>query len=249
MIKENDRVLLLDPRGKKYLITVSNKVFHTNIGKLELSELIGKSYGDKIKSHMGKNFSILKPNMIDFIYMMKKMPQTINPDDACQIIANTGISGGDTVVEAGAGSGAVTLLLSYTVYPGKVYSYDINERFLKVAKDNIDTYGKGNVEFKLKDIYEGIDEKDVDLVSLDLPEPYKVVGHAYEALKSGGFIFSFSPCIEQVIEFRRELTKYDYSEIKTIESIIREYEVKEKGTRPKTRMLGHTGYLSFARKA
>ncbi len=177
------------------------------------------------------------------------MPQTINPDDACQIIANTGISSGDTVVEAGAGSGAVTLLLSYIVFPGTVYSYDINESFLKVAKDNIDTYGKGNVSFKLKDIYEGIDEKEVDLVSLDLPEPYRVVGHAYEALRAGGFIFSFSPCIEQVIDFRRELSKYDFTEIKTIESIIREYEVKEKGTRPKTRMLGHTGYMSFARKA
>ncbi len=238
----------MDPRGKKYLVTVTNRIFHTNIGKLDLSELIGKDYGDKVKSHMGKNFSIIKPNLIDFIYMMRKMPQTINPEDACQIVAHTGISSGDNVVEAGAGSGAMTLILSYTVFPGKVYSYDIKESFLKIAKDNLDTYGKGNVEFKLKDIYEGIDEKNIDLVSLDLPEPHRVVEHAYDALRAGGHIFSFSPCIEQVIDFRRELSKYDYSETKTIECIVREYEVKEKGTRPKTRMLGHTGYLSFARK-
>ena len=78
------------------------------------------------------------------------------------------------------------------------------------------------MEFKLKDIYEGIDEKDIDLVSLDLPEPHRVVGHAFEALRAGGFVFSFSPCIEQVIDFRREISKYDYSEVKTIETIIRE---------------------------
>ena len=107
---------------------------------------------------------------------------------------------------------------------------------------------QGVLRFGRLKVAAGIDEKDIDLVSLDLPEPHRVVGHAFEALSAGGFVVSFSPCIEQVIDFRREISKYDYSEVKTIETIIREYEVKERGTRPKTRMLGHTGFMTFARK-
>ncbi len=245
-IEHGDLVLLIH-RKKSFLLKISEREFHSHFGVINLSELIGKEYGTEILSHSGKSFVVINPTFIDFIRKMRKMPQVIQPKDAAQIIAHTGLSRRDTVVEGGAGSGALTVFLASVVNPGIVYSYENREEFLAVAKENVELFGLSNVCFKLKDIYEGIDEEHVDLVTLDIASPEKVVEYAYEALRTGGYIFSYSPCIEQVSRFC--LTAKDlHMQMKTIECIVREYEVSEKGTRPKTRMLGHTGYMSFARK-
>jgi tRNA (adenine57-N1/adenine58-N1)-methyltransferase len=245
-IENNDLVLLVH-RKKTFLIAVTERDFHSHFGVVDLARLVGKEYGTRIVSHSGHEFVAIKPTFIDFIKKMRKMPQVIQPKDAAQVIAYTGISSGDTVVEGGTGSGALTVFLASVVNPGVVYSYEMREDFLKVAQENIKRFMIENVEFKLKNIYEGIDEKNVDLVTLDVASPEKVVEHAYNALKTGGYIFSYSPCIEQVSRFC--LAAQDFGmQIKTIECIVREYEVSQKGTRPKTRMLGHTGYMSFARK-
>lgn len=245
-IKDGDLVLLLHKK-KSFLLRVSEREFHSHFGVVNLSELIENAFGTRIESHSGKEFVALRPTFTDFIKKMRKMPQVIQPKDAAQIIAYTGLSPGDTVVEGGAGSGALTVFLASVVDPGTVYSYEVREDFLKVAKENIGLFRLQNVCFKLQDIYNGIEEDNVDLVALDVASPEKVVQHAYKALRTGGYIFSYSPCIEQVIRFC--LTARDFTmEVNTIECIVREYEVSPKGTRPKTRMLGHTGYMSFARK-
>ncbi|MDP3624526.1 MAG: methyltransferase domain-containing protein, partial [Methanobacteriaceae archaeon] len=131
---------------------------------------------------------------------------------------------------------------------GKVYSYEIREDFAQIAQSNIDQFKLKNVEIKNKDIKEGIDEEDVDLVFLDLPRPYELLELVYESLKTGGWLAVYAPYIEQVQILHRISKKVGFSEINTIECILREIEIKVKGTRPKTRMVGHTGYLSFARK-
>lgn len=247
MTIENNDLVLLVHKKKTFLITVTGRDFHSHFGVVDLTGLLGKEYGTRVVSHSGHEFVAIKPTFIDFIKKMRKMPQVIQPKDAAQIIAYTGISSGDTVVEGGTGSGALTVFLASVVNPGVVYSYEMREDFLKVAQENIKRFMIENVEFTLKNIYEGIDEKNVDLVTLDVASPEKVVEHAYNALKTGGYIFSYSPCIEQVSRFC--LAAQDFGmQIKTIECIVREYEVSQKGTRPKTRMLGHTGYMSFARK-
>ena len=245
-IEDGDFVLLIHKK-KTFLLKVSERQFHSHFGIVDLSELIGRNYGTEVSSHSGKKFVAVKPTFIDFIRKMRKMPQVIQPKDAAQIIAHTGLSRGDTVVEGGTGSGALTVFLASVVDPGIVYSYENRKEFLAVAKENVELFGLLNVCFRLKDIYEGIEEENVDLVTLDIASPEKVVGHAFTALRTGGYIFSYSPCIEQVSRFCLAAQEFDM-QIKTLECIVREYEVSQKGTRPKTRMLGHTGYMSFARK-
>ncbi len=245
-MKQGDLVLLVHKR-KSFLVRVSERDFHSHFGVVNLSQLIGREYGTEVMSHSGERFAALKPTFTDFIKKMRKMPQVIQPKDAAQIVAQTGLSRGDTVVEGGAGSGALTIFLASVVDPGMVYSYEIREDFLKVARENVFLYGLKNIEFKNKDIYEGIDEENVSLVTLDVPSPEKAVEFAFKALRMGGYIFSYSPCIEQVSRFCLA-AKQVGMQLRTIECLVREYEVSEKGTRPQSRMLGHTGYMSFARK-
>jgi tRNA (adenine57-N1/adenine58-N1)-methyltransferase len=245
-IASGDLVLLVHVK-KTFLVTVTEREFHSHFGVVDLGDLVGKEYGTMVESHSGNVFTVLKPTYSDFIRKMRKMPQVIQPKDAAQILAETGISAGDTVVEGGAGSGALTVFLAAVVSPGMVYSYEVREDFLKVARKNVELFRLTNVVFRMQDIYKGIEEREVDLVTLDVPSPEKVVDTAYSALRMGGYIFSYSPCIEQVSRFclashQRKM------QVKTIECIVRGYEVSERGTRPKSRMLGHTGYMSFARK-
>jgi len=247
--KEGDRILLIDEKGKKFMVTLGDRSeLHTHGGVLDLNEILGKEPGFKAITHKDNEFTVVYPNLIDYLEKMRKLPQTIQPKDACHIIANTGLHSGQNVVEAGVGSGALTLFLCSIVDPGTVTSYEIREDFANLSRKNIKEWGTTNSTIKLQDIYEGIDERDIDLVALDLPEPDKVTQHALEALRPGGHIFSFSPTIEQVIRFQDSLRYRDWMEIRTIECIVREYEKRKMGTRPKTLMVGHTGYMTFARK-
>jgi len=247
--KEGERILLIDEKGKKFMLKLGEmSELHTHGGVIDIADIVGKEPGFKAITHKDKEFTVVYPNLIDYMEKMRKLPQTIQPKDASQIIANTGLCSGHNVVEAGVGSGALTLFLCSIVAPGKVTSYEIREDFANLARKNISEYGADNSTIKLQDIYEGIDERDVDLVALDLPEPEKVTSHALGALRSGGHIFSFSPTIEQVIRFHDSLRYNDWMEVRTIECIVRDYERKKMGTRPKTLMVGHTGYMTFARK-
>ena len=246
LIEDGDLILLVHEK-KSFLIRASRRDFHSHFGVVDLTDLIGSPVGTEVLSHSGEQFRALKPSFTDFIRKMRKMPQVIQPKDAAQIIAYTGLSPGCTVVEGGSGSGALTVFLASVINPGVVYSYENREDFLNVAKKNVEQFGLKNVQFKLKDIYEGIEEKNVDLVTLDIASPEKAVSSAHTALKMGGYIFSYSPCIEQVSRFCLA-ARTQGMQVKTLECIVREYEVSEKGTRPKSRMLGHTGYMSFARK-
>jgi tRNA (adenine57-N1/adenine58-N1)-methyltransferase len=142
------------------------------------------------------------------------------------------------------------MFLANVVRPaGKVYTYEIREKFADIARKNIERAGLSDfIEIKMKDITEGIDERDVDLVTLDLPDPWNAISHAYKALRHGGFVVSYSPYIEQVKKTADALEEEAFRAIRTFEVFEREMEISKKGARPKTRMLGHTAYLTFARK-
>lgn len=245
MISEGDTILLIDKKGKKYMVKCAG-TFHTHYGTLDLDELVGKEYGTKIKTHKKSQFLAVKPNFIDYTEKMRKMPQIIQPKDAAMIVAETGLNRGCTVVEAGVGSGALTVFLASVILPGVIYSYEIREDFAQVAEKNVKGFGLENVCIKIKDIYEGIDEKSLDLVVLDLPEPEKVVESAHDALTYGGFICAYTPSIEQMMRFRGKAKSFFH--LKTVEVLVREYESKKMGTRPRTLMVGHTGFLTFGRK-
>jgi tRNA (adenine57-N1/adenine58-N1)-methyltransferase len=251
IIHEGDEVYLILDTQRTYKVKVEQgKLFHTHKGFIDLSEVIGQSFGVIVKSSLGISFYVLKPLIRDRVLKTDRHTQVLYPKDIGYILFQIGIGPGSRVVEAGTGSGALTMALANTVRPdGKIYSYDINEKHQKLAKKNIERSGLIQyVELVILDITEGIPIDKVDAVILDMATPWAVIEHAWKALAGSGIFLSFSPTIEQVIKTTEELNKHPFIEIETVELILREITVAYNKTRPKTQMLGHSGYLTSARK-
>ncbi len=237
----------MDERGKKYM--VYDQEFHTDFGYITQEDIVNSEAGDILKTHLGREFKVMKPNINDYIELMERKCSIILPKDVGIITAKTGLGSGFRVLDAGSGSGATAMHFGNIVgAEGEVFSYEIREDFAEIAERNIKGFEMDNVQIKCKDVTEGIDEKELDLVFLDLPKPWDAADSAMEALKTGGYIATYTPFIEQIQILQRVLKKIGFSEVESFECIFRGIEVTNKGTRPKTRMAGHTGYLTFARK-
>ena len=249
-VKNDDTVVLIDSNYKKYIIDTNGKTDkYKGVGVIDPSSFVGKIYGKQIEIG-NKQFWILQPSLMDKLQGLKRKAQIILPRDAAQIIMNCSIETGHKVLEAGIGSGSLTIALATTIAPdGKVFSYDKREDFIEHAMKNLnmaelDKY----VTTKVKDVTTGIDEKDLDAIVLDIPNPWDAVKHVYNALKPGGYLCTYSPLSTQVEKTVEEIKKHSFIEVKTMENIQREIVVSENGMRPSFDMLGHTGYLTFARK-
>lgn len=241
MIKKGEQVLLMGQ--KSYLVKAEGR-FSTEFGEFDLSKLVRRRFGTLIKTHLGREFVAVEPRICDMLRKIKRMPQVVMPKDAGMIAGITGLSKKDRVVDAGTGSGALTIFLAGIAK--KVYTYERRSEFADVARRNFEKCGLENVVLKVKDVELGIDEKDVDLVTLDMGSPERVVMAAYKALKPGGFLVVYSPVVEQVQRVYDAME--GFTDVSTIECIKREWEIGSNKTRPRTRMLGHTAFLTFARK-
>lgn len=250
-IAEGDYVLLyLDARRTYMLKMQAGQTFHTHKGYLKLDELIGKEYGEPIKSSLGIYFTTLKPALTDYIMKSSRNTQIIYPKDAALIVMFSGIGPGSRVVESGTGTASLTTALAHYVGPtGKVYTYELRPEFQKNAAKNLERSKLiSHVELKSGDVTMGIEERDVDAVILDLAVPWLVVPHAYEALRPSGILVSFSPTIDQVVKTTEALRENNFVFIETIECLMRTMQVERGKTRPNTMMTGHTGYITHARK-
>lgn len=251
-IAEGSYVLLYVKQRKTYMVKVeAGKSFHTHRGYVKFDDLIGKEYGSPIVSSLGFKFLALKPLLRDYVMKSARQTQITYPKDIALMTMFSGIGPGSRVVEAGTGTGALTMSLAFYVRPrGRVYSYEIREEFSEIAKKNLKRAGlEGVVELKNKDITMGIDEMGVDAVILDLATPWTVVPHAYVALKPSGMIVSFSPTVDQIINTTEALNDHGFVDAETIECLMRGMQVERGKTRPQTLMTAHTGYITFARKA
>ena len=249
-VEQNDIVVLVDESLRKILVDTSGKTDKIRgIGVIDPKTLVGKTYGEKLTIG-NKLFWLLVPSVQDKLQGLHRQAQIILPRDAAHILMNCAIEPGQTVLEAGIGSGSLTIALASAVAPdGTVISYDIREEFIDHAMKNLKQADIANrVTTKLKDVTEGIGEQNLDAVILDIPNPWAAVGHAWKALKIGGYLCTYSPLISQVEQTVNEIAKYPFIECKTYENIQREMVVSKHGTRPSFEMLGHTGYLTFARK-
>jgi tRNA (adenine57-N1/adenine58-N1)-methyltransferase len=179
---------------------------------------------------------------------LKRGPQVMLPKDCALILAYTGIEPGAKIVDAGTGSGFLAIFLATYLHPGKVYTYETDDRFIDIAKENIKSSGlTKSIKLKKADITKGISEKKVDMVTLDLKDAKKVVAHARRCLKPGGWLIVYSPTAEHLIEMTGEIRKRGFKTLRTIESIVRDWKT-EYTTRPETIGLMHTGFLTFAKK-
>ena len=189
-----------------------------------------------------------RQNILDVLGRLQRGPQIITPKDMAAILSCTGAGPGDRVVDAGTGSGFLAIFLANYVRPGKVVTYENDRRFVELARKNIKKSGLEEfIKLKSRDVTRGVAERNVDLVTLDMKNSHKVVKLAYNALKLGGWIAVYSPTAESLRAAAREIRKSGFCEIKTVESIAREWQT-ERTTRPKTMGLMHTGFLTFARK-
>lgn len=254
---ENGSYVLIFLDGKRNWIrkVVEGETFHSNKGQIQFDDLIGAPYGRVVKSHSGISFQIHKPSLTDIQTSMGKNMQIstniVYPKDAGTILIEGSIGAGSEVVEAGTGSGALTIVLSNSVGPtGKVYTYENRDDMYQAAKKTIEKYvSVENIIMHNKDILEGMEESDVDAVVLDLATPWEVVDLAFEALRPSHYFVSYSPTIDQVIRTHEALQLHGHwGMLKTLEILQREIRVKPNATRPKTWMIAHTGYLTFARK-
>ena len=239
--------ILIAEDGRKFFVRSLNEDFHTQFGFVAKAALAKAKAGDVVKTNTGKELFVSNPFFIDSYGRIKRAPQIIPRKDVAAIIAETGIGKGSLVVDAGTGSGALALFLANIAK--KVVTYEIRDDFAKIAEENINQLGLKNIVLKKKNIYSGIDEQEVDVVTLDLPEPWKAVEPAAKALKTGGFIVSYSPTTPQVSDFVAAAAKVKgLILLKTIEIIEREWEFNGRVVRPLSQQIGHSGFLTFVRK-
>jgi len=252
IIEEGSPVLIVIDRKRRFLIRVcKNKIFGTDKGYIKHDDIIGLPYGSYVRTSQGVKAYLLKPLHHDYLYGYKRITQVIYPKDAGYMVYLSGIGPGSRVVEAGIGTGYLTTYLASIVGEhGRVYGYEIRKEYIEIACENLRLSGLiDRVMIRHADIREGIAERDVDAVFLDLPDPWNVVDHAYNALKSSHPIIIYVPTINQVEKSVLALRRHGgFIDIRAQEIILRNYIVEKNATRPEPFMVGHTGYIVYARK-
>ena len=246
-----DLALLIDRKARRYMITLDEgETYHCHLGRLSHDDMIGSTIGGWYRTDKSHTLLAVRPSLGDFVRQMPRGPQIIYPKDLGNIVNFADIFPGATVIEGGLGSGALTSALLRAVgVTGKVINYEIDESVLPKAMRNIErvTLDTSNLEVKIGDIYQGIDERGVDRVVLDVPEPWQAVPGIGDSLVMGGILLSFVPTILQVQ--RLVLTLEDdgrFQMIESLETMLRTWHVTERSVRPDHRMIAHSGFLTTA---
>lgn len=245
-----DIAQLISAQNKRFIFRlVTGGKFETHRGYIHHDDLIGLPWGSRVTSHMGSPFVLLQPSLADILVETRRNTQIMYPKDIGFILLNMDIGPGKFVVEAGTGSGSFTTALAFAVGPqGKIFSYESRSEFQYLAHKNLDRLGLADrVEFKLRDIASGFDEKNVDAVFLDLPNPQDYIHLAKDALKPGGYFGSILPTTNQVSTILIALRRSNFAFIEVCEVLVRYYKAVADRLRPTDRMVAHTGYLIFAR--
>lgn len=249
---ENDLVLLIGKDHKQFLIRLQpGDRLQTHRGCIRHDDLIGQPLGREVYSHLGYPFVVLEPSTFDLIRQLKRTTQIMYPKDIGYTLLKLNVIPGSQVIEAGTGSGGLTLALARAVGAGgRLYTYEIRPEVLRLAQKNLEVLGlAGWVEFKLRDIAGGFDETDVDALFLDVRTPGAYLPQALTALKDGGFFGAILPTADQVSDLVQALEEQQaFGQIEVEEILVRPYKPVPGRLRPVDRMIAHTGYLIFARK-
>jgi len=248
--RPGDMVLFIAKDRKRYLVRLTEGgTLQTHNGVIQHDDIIGEPLGRPVQSHLGVPFLVLEPSTEDLILELKRATQIMFSKDVGHVLMKLSVRSGSRIVEAGTGSGGLTLALARAVGPeGHVYSYDSNANALKIAHKNLEALGLlERVDFKERDIAEGFDETDVDALFLDVRTPEEYLSQTRAALKQGGFFGAIVPTANQVSELLDALARFAFANIQVEELLVRPYKTLPGRLRPMDRMVAHTGYLIFAR--
>jgi tRNA (adenine57-N1/adenine58-N1)-methyltransferase len=249
--RDGDLAQLVGLRHKHFILTLqAGAKFETHRGILQHDDLIGKSWGTQVFSHIGAPFFLLQPSLADLITELPRTTQILYPKDIGFILVTMGIGPGQTVMEAGTGSGSMTTALAYAVGPeGRVISYEVKPDVQNLARKNLTRFGlDSRVDFRLGDIQEGFDKTDADAFLLDVPNPYDYTAQVRAALKPGGFLCCLIPTFNQVEKTLQALRQTHFAFVEVCELLLRYYKPEPARIRPTDRMVAHTGFLVFARR-
>ena len=245
-----DNVLLVDRKGRRAVFSLKpGRVFSSHLGPVSHDDFVGLPKGTRLKLPGGSVVTVLSPTLADQVLGMPRGAQVIYPKDLGSILIFGDINQGCRVLEAGVGSGALSMAMLSV--GATVVGYEIREDFANRAQKNVVSHLGPDTEYsvELRDIYNGIDGT-FDRIVLDLPEPWRVVEHARRALKLGGIFVSYLPTIGQVETLRRELDVVDalmFKNVDTFETLMRSWHIEGQSTRPDHRMVAHTGFITTAR--
>ncbi|GAA3867943.1 tRNA (adenine-N1)-methyltransferase [Leifsonia kafniensis] len=253
-----DRVQLTGPKGKLNTISLEpGKVFHTHRGILAHDDIIGLPDGSVVTNNVGVEHLALRPLLNDFVMSMPRGAAIIYPKDAAQILAQADIFPGATVVEAGVGSGALSLWLLRAIGPaGRLASFERREEFADVARDNIATFlghDPANWTITLGDLADTLPDtmepQSVDRVVLDMLAPWECLGVVSDALKPGGVLLCYVATVTQLSRVAEAIRGSGlYTNPDSNETMVRGWHVEGLAVRPDHRMIGHTGFLITARR-
>ena len=258
-LQVGDRVHLVDHKGRQYALTLKpGETFQHSGGRISHDELIGISDGTFVQLSNGNTLLAMYPTLAEYTLKMPRGAQIIYPKDLAMITIWGDVYPGARVLEAGVGSGALTIALLRAVGErGTVVSYEVRQEFARTAMKNIERYlgAVPNFSLRLQDVYEGIDvgpdESPLlfDRVIFDLSEPWRVVPEAAKALRTGGLYLSYVPTVPQVEQTVKALEQARvFGMIETFETLLRTWNIKGRSVRPDHRMVAHSGFITVARK-
>ncbi len=249
--RDGDIIELVGLRHKHFILTLkAGTKFETHRGVLLHDDLIGRPWGTQVFSHMGAPFFLLQPSLADLLVDLPRTTQILYPKDIGFILVTMGIGPGKKVLEAGTGSGSMTIAAAYAVgEKGHVISYEIRPDMQNLAKKNLERVGLASrVDFKLRDIAQGIDETDGDAFFLDVANPWDYIPQVRAALKPGAFLGSLVPTFNQVEDLLNALRRNKFAFVEVCELLLRYFKPEPSRLRPTDRMVAHTGFLIFGRK-
>jgi tRNA (adenine57-N1/adenine58-N1)-methyltransferase len=248
--RAGERVLLLDSKRRRYLVQLTEGgEFHSHAGVVPHAELLGRPEGVTVRSTHGARYTAVRPTLSDYVLKMPRGAQVIYPKDLGPILLLADVFPGARVLETGVGSGACSAALLRA--GAEVVGYELREDFAARARANVEGFLGPEVldryRIEVRDAYEGIDERDLDRIVLDLPEPWRVVPAAAEAMHAGGILVAYTPTIGQAAALRQALDDAPFGFAETIEVLHRSWHIEGQSVRPDHRMVAHTGFLTAAR--
>lgn len=243
-------IVLVTESGKRYLVQLQpGRRFHLNLGTLEHDDLIGLPLGTTVHSQIGHPLLLLEPSLADLMTRIRRNTQIIYPKDAAYLVHKLSLHAGSHIVEAGTGSGALTIALAWAVAPGgMVYTYETRADNYNTASENLRRTGLlPYVKMYQESISDGFHQSGVDALFLDVRTPWSFLAQVRAALRPGGFFASLLPTTNQVSELLSGLEANGFADIEVEELLVRRYKPVPDRLRPDDEMVGHTGFLVSAR--